>query len=135
QRQAAREPSPHGFDGQQDEGDPERHGEWAARIHRHGPAGPRRVVGTVGLHGRRRSTIVAPLPPSDSAPSRNAATSGCRERWAATAWRSAPVPLPWMTVTRLKPARVASSRYLCNSSIAFFVVSPRKVRDAVRACD
>ncbi len=65
------------------------------------PATPRRV--------RQNVTIVAPSPPSPRSPGRTDVTSGWSAASRRTASRRAPVPRPWMTVTRSRPASDASS--------------------------
>jgi len=71
----------------------------------HGRDGPISVV-TVA---RQRLTMVAPSPPSPRSPARHSCTNGWLVRCSRTESRNAPVPWPWMTVTRPASAVAAWS--------------------------
>src|SRR5512132_2200022 len=60
--------------------------------------------------GAQRPMMVAPSPPSPRSPALTSRTRGLLAASALTASRSAPVPEPWMMVTRSSPASAASSR-------------------------
>ena len=50
-------------------------------------------------------TTVTPSPPSPSLPLSRLVTAGLARKNSRTAWRSLPVPLPWMMRTHGRPAR------------------------------
>ena len=58
----------------------------------------------------QRRMMVAPSPPSPRSPGRTSRASGLPAASVRTASRRAPVPRPWMIVTRSRPASDASSR-------------------------